>query len=254
MKVSIITAVYNAEKHIESCIQSVLSQTYSDIEYIIIDGASSDKTVQKIEPYKNQIGHFISEPDKGMYDAMNKGLALASGDIIGILNSDDFFANPSIVEQIVGHFTKTDCNCLYGDIQFVSTANDSKIVRHYSGKNFRPWKFWFGYMPPHLSFYAKKEVYETYGHFKTSYRLCADFDLLVRLLYVKKLKAEYLNLVMVHMRMGGRSNQSLKAVLTLNKEILKACLENGIRTNIGFIYLKYFTKVFELLPALWRKK
>ncbi|MBY0427473.1 MAG: glycosyltransferase, partial [Cytophagales bacterium] len=181
-----------------------------------------------------------------------KGLARATGDIIGILNADDFYAHPHVLSLVAETFSKTETMCSYGDIQFVSAQNTNKIVRHYSGQNFKPWKFWLGYMPPHLSFFAKREVYESYGYFKTDYRLCADFDLMVRLLYVHALPAVYIPHVMVHMRMGGRSNQSLQAVFTLNREILRACRENGIKTFLLLIYLKYFTKIFELMP--WNRR
>jgi glycosyltransferase involved in cell wall biosynthesis len=247
MKITIITAVYNCHAYISDCIASVLGQDYPDVEYIVVNGMSTDGTTEIIEKFRGKISQVINEPDNGMYDAMNKGLAKATGDIIGILNADDFYPNPTILSQIIAHFHLTGTESLYGDIQFVSQANPSKIVRHYSSRNFKPWKFRFGYMPAHLSFFAKRQVYETNGFFKIDYRLCADFDLILRLLYVKKITSSYLSLVMVHMRMGGRSNKSLKAVWTLNKEILRACGENGIRTNLLFIYLKYFTKVFELL-------
>lgn len=218
------------------------------MEYIVIDGKSNDGTTQIIEKYTDRLAYFISEQDQGMYDAMNKGLAKATGDVIGILNADDFYPNSSVLSQIAAIFESSKIDCLYGDIQFVAKNDITKIVRHYSSKTFKPWKFRFGYMPAHLSFFAKRSAYEKFGFFKTNYRLCADFDLVARFLAVHKLSSVYVPLVVVHMRMGGRSNQSIKAILQLNKEILRGCLENGIYSNLFFIYLKYFTKVFELIP------
>jgi glycosyltransferase involved in cell wall biosynthesis len=246
MKVTIITAVYNGAEHIASCIDSVLNQDYPEIEYIVIDGASKDNTLEIVKSYGSRIAHCISEPDKGMYDAMNKGLRLATGDIVGILNSDDFYADTTILRQIVETFQKTKVDSLYADIAFVSKENLEKIIRYYSSASFKPWKFRFGYMPAHPSFFLKREMYEKYGLFKPDFKLCADFDLLVRLYHTHHITSVYFPKMVVKMRMGGKSNQSLKNILLLNKEILRGCLENGIQTNLVFIYLKYFTKVFEL--------
>lgn len=247
MKVTIITAVYNGAEHIASCIESVLNQNYSDIEYIVVDGASKDNTLEVVKKYADRITHILSEPDKGMYDAMNKGLRLATGDVIGILNSDDFYADNTIIAQVVNRFLESGADSLYADIAFVSKDNLNKIVRYYSSGSFKPWKFRFGYMPAHPSFFLKKAMYNKYGLFKTDYKLCADFDLLVRLYHTHHITSTYLPKMVVKMRMGGKSNQSLKNILLLNREILRGCLENGISTNIAFVYLKYFTKVFELL-------
>ena len=246
MKVSIITAVYNGAEHIQSCIESVLGQDYAHIEYIVVDGASKDNTLEIVQSFGNKIAHIISEPDKGMYDAMNKGLKLATGDIVGILNADDFYTNCHIISQIVATFQSTGVDSLYADISFVSKENLNKTVRYYSSATFKPWKFRFGYMPAHPSFFLKNEIYKRYGYFKTDYSLCADFDLLVRLYHTHKISYTYLPKMVVKMRMGGKSNQSLKNVFLLNREILRGCLENGISSNIMFIYFKYFTKIFEL--------
>jgi glycosyltransferase involved in cell wall biosynthesis len=247
MKVTIITAVYNGAEHIQSCIESVLSQNHPDIEYIIVDGASKDNTLEIVKSYGNKISQIISEPDNGMYDAMNKGLRIATGDIIGILNADDFYIDNTIISQIVAEFEKTKADSVYADIAFVAKDNLSKVLRYYSSASFRPWKFRFGYMPAHPSFFLKRNIYEKYGYFKTNYKLCADFDLIVRLYSTHKISFSYFPKMVVKMRMGGKSNQSIGNIMLLNKEILRGCHENGIRSNIIFIYLKYFTKVFELL-------
>ena len=247
MKVTIITAVYNGAEHIQSCIESVLNQNHPNIEYIVIDGASKDNTLEIIKSYGSKISQIISEPDKGMYDAMNKGLQIATGDIVGILNADDFYIDNTIISQIVAEFEKTKVDSIYADIAFVTKDNLNKVVRYYSSASFRPWKFRFGYMPAHPSFFLKRTIYEKYGYFKTNYKLCADFDLIVRLYSTHKISFSYFPKMVVKMRMGGKSNQSIGNIMLLNKEILRGCRENGIRSNIIFIYLKYFTKVFELL-------
>lgn len=247
MKVTIITAVYNGAEHIKSCIESVLSQDHPDIEYIVVDGASKDNTLEIVKSFGSKIAKVISEKDKGMYDAMNKGLAHATGDIVGILNSDDFYANSHIISEIVSTFESSKADSLYADIAFVSKENLNKTVRYYSSGSFKPWKFRFGYMPAHPSFFLKRSIYEKYGFFKSDYKLCADFDLLVRLYHTHKISSIYLPKMVVKMRMGGKSNQSIENIMLLNREILRGCLENGINTNIAFIYLKYFTKIFELL-------
>ncbi len=188
MKVSIITVTYNSEKYIASCIESVLSQNYADIEYIIVDGASRDNTNTIIKSYGNRISKYISEPDKGIYDAMNKGIQMATGDIVGILNSDDFFPDNNVIAKIVAIFSEREVDALYGDIAFVRPENTEKVIRYYSAKKFTPARFKYGYMPPHPSFYAKRALFETYGMYKLGYKIAADYELLIRFLFRYKLK------------------------------------------------------------------
>ncbi len=244
-KVSIITVSYNSSNTIKDTIQSVLEQTYSNIEYIIVDGASNDATVDIIKSFGNRISKFISEADCGMYDAMNKGIKLASGDIIGMLNADDFFSSHDIIETVAKSFKDKNLDVLYGDVQFVNPNNLNKIVRYYSSKRFIPNKFKFGIMPAHPSFYVKRELFDKFGFYKTDYKIGADFELLVRFLYKNKLKYQYLEKPFVTMRTGGVSNQSYKSRILLNQEIKRACLENSIKTNYFNIYSKYLRKIFE---------
>ena len=180
IKVSIITVVYNNQSTIDYAIQSVLNQDYPNIEYIVVDGNSTDATVEKIQNYKENITHFISEPDKGIYDAMNKGLNLASGDIIGILNSDDFYADNNIISSIVNEFQEKQVDLVFGDIVFVKPENLDKITRYYSSDNFHPRKFAWGWMPAHPSCFLKQEIYEKYGYFKTDYKIAADYEIMTR--------------------------------------------------------------------------
>ncbi|MFC2152107.1 glycosyltransferase family 2 protein [Bacteroidota bacterium] len=246
MKVSIITVVFNNVLTIKTAIESVLNQTYKNIEYIIIDGASADGTLEQIKLYRDKVDKIVSEPDKGIYNAMNKGIRLATGDIIGILNADDFFSNNQVIQKVVEAFAIQETDTIFGDVQFINSSNENKIVRYYSSKRFKPQMFKYGFMPAHPSFYAKKELFEKFGYYKEDYLIAADYELLIRFLYKEKLKYRYIETPFVTMRTGGVSNKSLKSRFVLNKEIIRACKENGIRTNSFKIYSKYFRKVFEL--------
>lgn len=203
--------------------------------------------LKKIKPYQDRIDHFISEPDKGIYDAMNKGLKLATGDIVGILNSDDFYVNNSIISRIVSYFEKTRVDLVFGDIVYVNSQNLDKITRYYSSANFTPKKFAWGWMPAHPSCFLKRNIYEKYGYFKTDYQIAADYEILTRFIAKYNIRYAYIPEVFVKMRTGGKSTANLKSNLILNQEIVKACRENGIKTNIYKVFLKYFTKVFQLI-------
>ena len=245
IKVSIITVSFNSVATIPDTINSVVNQSYPNIEYIIIDGASSDGTRDVINSYGQKITKFTSESDNGIYDALNKGIKLASGDIVGILNSDDFFYNSMVIEKIVKAFIDNRIDAVIGDVQFVDPVQTSKVVRYYSSKKFNLSKFRFGFMPPHPSFYVKRELFEKLGYYKTDYKIAADYELLLRFLSIHGIKCKYLGIPFVSMRTGGVSNKSISSNITLNKEIARACRENGLRTNYLFIYSKYITKVFE---------
>lgn len=246
MKISIITATYNSGSTLRDTIRSVLSQSYPNIEYIIVDGGSKDDTLEIINEYKNKISKVISEPDKGIYDAMNKGISMATGDVIGILNSDDFFTSGNVVENIVKTFKSNDIDAVFGDIHFVKPDNLNKPVRHYSSSIFKPALFRFGFMPAHPSFYVKRTCYEKYGLYDLNYKIASDYDLLIRFLYVNRIKYKYLNMDFVTMRVGGASTENMKSRVVLNKEIVRACRKYGIYTNLFILSLKYFYKIFEL--------
>lgn len=247
MKVSIITVVYNNVLTIKDAIKSVLSQSYPNIEYIIIDGESRDGTVEIIQSYGDKISQFISEPDQGIYDAMNKGLHLASGDIIGILNSDDFYRDNNVIEKIVDIFVQKNTDSVFANLIYVNPNNLDKAVRHYDSSYFSPEKFAFGWMPAHPTFFVKREIYEQYGYFKTNYKIGADFELLARFLNKNKISYYYLKETLVVMRLGGISTKSLKSTLILNQEIIRACKENGIYTNWLMVLYKYPKKILGLL-------
>jgi glycosyltransferase involved in cell wall biosynthesis len=244
LKVSIITVCFNSEKTIEDTIKSVINQTYNNIEYIIIDGGSNDKTIDIINKYSDKIYKFISEKDNGIYDAINKGINLSTGYIVGILNSDDYFFDNSIISNIVDIFTiNNTVDSVIGDINFVNTNN--KLIREYKSLNWKPSLFKFGIMPPHPTFYCKRILYDKFGLYNNRYKIAGDFDLLIRFLFVNKISYHYFPKSMVTMRLGGISTSGIKSIITINKEILHSCLSNNIQTNYIYIYLKYFKKLFE---------
>jgi len=245
ISVSVITVSYNSVKTIYDTINSVLTQTYPNIEYIIVDGSSSDGTVELIKSYGTKISKFISEPDTGIYDAINKGIKIATGDIVGIINSDDFFYTNDVIEKVVRSFCDNEIDAVIGAVRFVDPINTSKIVRYFSSKKFKPWRFKYGFMPAHPSFYTKRELFEKFGYYKTDYKIGADFELLIRFLYINRIKYMYLEMPFLSMRMGGVSNRSLHSKCILNKEIYRACKENGLKTNYFLLYFKYFIKMFE---------
>lgn len=253
MKISIITVTFNSEETIADCITSVNNQNYNNIEHVIIDGGSSDNTIKIIRSIPNRVTKIVSEPDNGIYDAMNKGIKMASGEVIGILNSDDFYHSNSIVSKIVSTFNNDYIDALYGDVRFVSWKDSNKTVRYYSSKMFKPSMFRFGFMPAHASFFTYKIYFEKYGYYRTDFLIASDFELLLRFLYVHELRAKYLPVVFLKMRLGGVSTKSIKSNFIINKEIVKACKENGIYTNMGILMLKYFIKVWQFI-FIKRKK
>lgn len=247
MKISLITATYNSVKTLRDTIESVLSQTYPDIEYIVIDGLSKDNTMEIVREYEPKFDgrmKWISEKDAGIYDAMNKGIKLATGDVIGILNSDDFFTSTDVVERIAKGFDE-DTDAVYGDIHFVSPTNLQRCVRYYSSKIFKRSLMKMGFMPAHPSFYCRKTCFEKYGYYKTDYKIAADFDLLLRFIYVNRINIKYLPLDVVTMRLGGASTDGWKSRMTTMNEHLRSFKENGVKTNRFWLSLRYFYKATE---------
>ena len=250
MKISLITATYNSGRVLRTTLESVLKQTYSDIEYIIIDGASKDNTmdlVHEYEPLFNGRIKWLSEPDKGIYDAMNKGISMATGDIVGIINSDDFYHRTDVLSRVAEAFEEPGVQAVYGDVRFVHPGDLDKTIRYYSSKVFSPKLFRYGFMPAHPTFFTYKKYFEEFGYYKTDYKIAADYELLVRFLYVHKLQAKYLPLDFMKMRTGGVSTASVRSNILLNKEIVRACRENGLWTCFPLLLMKYAVKVFELI-------
>lgn len=247
MKLSIITVCFNSASTIRDTIESVLSQDYTDIEYIVVDGGSKDGTQAIIESYGERISHFISEPDKGIYDAMNKGVSLATGAVVGILNSDDFYESNTCASSVMNAFERHPENAVvFGDVVFVNAENLHKVTRFYRGNRFAPWKLRFGWMPPHPATFIRKHAYDTVGPYSLAYKISADYEFFVRLFMLHKLKYSYLDQILVRMRSGGASTAGLKSSLKLNLEIVKACRTNGVYTNIFMLLLKLPFKLYEL--------
>ena len=246
--ISIITATYNSAETINDTIKSVLCQTNKDFEYIIVDGGSTDETIDIVKSYESEFFgrlKWVSEKDKGIYDAMNKGIKMASGDIIGILNSDDYYTSDDILQTIADAFKCQNVDAIYGDIHFIKDGVPDKCVRYYSSRLFSPFWLRFGFMPAHPSFYCKREVFDKSGLYRLDYKIGSDYEMMVRLFRKHKISSRYVPKDFVTMRTGGASNSNLQSRLTLIKEDVKACRDNGIYTNELFICLKFLYKIFE---------
>ena len=246
MKISIVTVCYNSSETIGRTLTSVQNQSYEHIEHVIVDGLSTDHTINIVNQF-NHVAKVISEKDGGIYDAMNKGIKLASGEVVGILNSDDFFTTNDIVEEIAAKFKNSSIDALYADVQFVSIKNEHKITRYYSSSSWNINRFKYGFMPAHPSFYIRRKYYNTLGYYKTDYKIAADFDLLLRFFTKGNLKYTYWNRPIVNMREGGISTQDLKSKYILSKEILRSCEENSIRSNWFYMIYRLIFKIVELM-------
>jgi glycosyltransferase involved in cell wall biosynthesis len=241
MKVSIITVCFNSEKTIEDTIRSVQSQTYPNIEYIVIDGNSKDGTNEIVAKYKDVVTVHVSESDNGLYDAMNKGIQLATGDIIGVLNSDDILASDNTMQTLVKTIGNNDG--VYGDVGFYAEHSFSDKKRHYSSKGFTKDKFSRGMMPAHPSFYVRKECYEKAGLYRTDFKIASDFDMVLRIFSLPNTSFTYLKEEIVKMRLGGVSTSGFMSNYILNKEILESCKNNGIKADWFSILSKYPSKI-----------
>ncbi len=246
MKFSLITVSYNSVSTIEETINSVLNQSYKNIEYIIIDGLSGDGTQDIINKYKNRISKVVIESDQGLYDAMNKGIGLATGDIIGILNSDDVYRDNNIIENIYkGIANNSFVDAYLTDIAFFEgSILKPKVVRTVSAKHFRPWKLRFGWMPPHPGMFIRKEVFKNIGNYDLSFSIASDYEFCLRAFYKANIKYKFLDLSSVYMRKGGVSTRNFKSNLIISKEILQACKKNLFYTNYFFILSRLPFKLF----------
>jgi glycosyltransferase involved in cell wall biosynthesis len=231
VKVTVITVVLNNKDYLEHCLESVLSQNYPDIEHILVDGGSTDGTLEIVFRYEKHLSKWISEPDKGLYDAMNKGLAMATGDVVGTLNSDDYYADSKILEKVVRTMSDFSVEACYGDLVYVDRQNPNRIVRYWQSRPFTSGLFKTGWAPPHPTFFVRRSTLETYGTFDLRYRLAADFELLARLLEHYKIRTCYIPEVIIKMRMGGVTNRSIANIISQNLEILRACKENHIKVS-----------------------
>lgn len=249
MRISVITATYNSGRTIGDTLESVLRQTYSDVELIVVDGASRDDTMDVVRRYEPRFGgrmHWTSEPDRGIYDAMNKGIARATGDVIGILNSDDFYTSDTVLERVAEAMAGGDVDAVYGDIHYVRDGDLRRCVRYYSSRPFRRWMMRLGFMPAHPSFYCRREVYERYGTFDTTYRVAADFENLLRLIYVNRIRTCYLPVDFVTMRTGGASTSGLSSHRQIMRDHLRALRSNGVWSCTPLLGLRYIYKIWEV--------
>lgn len=250
MKVTIITVCLNAERYLQDCINSVRNQTHDDIEYIIIDGKSEDSTLRVIDANSDIIDKFISETDRGIYDAINKGIKMATGDVIGVLNSDDVFASADAIKSVVKCFDQNDTDIVYGDLVYVSPDDDDKIVRFWKGKSFRRYRFMLGWMPAHPTFYIKRELIHKYGSYENHFYTAADYELMARYLYKHRCSATYLAEIIVKMRSGGMSNGNLKRRLRANRRDYLAMKKNDIPFSFFVSIIKPLSKLHQYRTSL----
>ncbi len=243
MKVSIITVTYNSEKYLADCINSVARQNYKNIEHIIIDGKSTDGTLKIIKQHSKHISYWVSETDKGMYDAINKGLKMATGDIIGILNSDDMFASADSVRSIVDCFETSTTDSVYGNLVYVDASNTEKVVRYWKGISYKRSRFRYGWMPAHPTFYMRRGLLEKYGFYENHYFTAADYEFMARYLFLHKVSAQYIDAMLVKMRCGGISNITLKSRIRANRRDFLAMKKNKIPFSFAVSILKPLIKI-----------
>jgi glycosyltransferase involved in cell wall biosynthesis len=243
--ITLITVVFNGAATLEHTIRSVIEQTYDNVEHIIIDGGSTDATLDILRKYEDDIDYWVSKEDAGIYDAMNKGIVLARGDYIGMLNSDDYFANPSALEKITTCLKEGNVDAVFSCLDIVDPANLDRLVRKYRISSFSPFMLRIGIMPPHPTFYCKKSCYEKAGPYRTDYRIAADFEMLVRLLLKYRITWKFIDETTVKMRSGGLSSSGIKSNWIVNREIIRACTENGLYTNMFMLTLKLPIRLLE---------
>lgn len=248
MKLSIITATFNSEKNLNDCLTSVAAQSYKNIEHIVIDGGSSDKTLDIIKSAPS-VARYMSEPDNGIYDALNKGISMATGDVIGFLHSDDTVGSTDIIQKIAELFSQKNVQGVYGDLVFVHSENPDKIVRTWKSNRFDRKNIKYGWMPPHPTLYLRKEVYQKHGPFDISFKIAGDYNFMVGVMKDKEINLEYLPEIIAKMRMGGASTGSLKGLLTKSKEDIRALRNNGFK----FPFLILAAKNLRKLPQLFKR-
>lgn len=249
MKVSIITVTYNSKSVLSNCLDSVANQSYENIEHIVIDGASTDGTLSLLNSKRNNLAIVVSEPDNGIYHAMNKGIALANGDIIGILNSDDFYTNNQVISNVKKIFTEDpSIDACYADLIYVDQFNTSKTIRYFKSCKFVQGLFSKGWSPPHPTFFVRRSVYEKFGLFNLNYCIASDIDLMIRFLEINKIKTKYIPQTWVKMRLGGTTNKNLKNIWIQNQEILKSLRTQGLNVSaVSFFFNKIISRLIQFL-------
>jgi glycosyltransferase involved in cell wall biosynthesis len=246
-KVSVVTVCYNSQETIEDTIKSVIQQDYPNIEYIIVDGLSKDNTLSIVQKYKDKIAKVVSEKDKGIYDAINKGIELCTGNIVSVLNSDDMYASTTVISQVVAQINRDKTQAAYGDLNYVNRYDTQKIVRKWKSGNYKHGKFFKGWMPPHPTFFIEKSCYQKFGKFNLELKTSADYELMLRMIHVHRIKISYVPHLLVNMRTGGQSNVSLLNRIKGNKEDYKAWHINGLKPKFFTLYLKPLSKIFQYL-------
>ncbi len=246
-KVSIITAVYNGESSIVSTLNSVATQNYSEIEHIVIDGGSIDSTAALVREHGDHVACFVSESDAGVYDAFNKGLRLATGDVIAFLNCGDTYTSANVVSRMVKPLCQVDTQAAFGDVLIVDAQDTNRVIRRYSSKMFSPEKMAFGLMPAHPSLFIRRELYMQAGEFNSKFRIAADYELCLRIFLKESAKYEYVNEATVRMPTGGLSNRGWRSKLTITREMRQACAMNNIDTNFAKLCLRFPLKLLEMI-------
>lgn len=252
MRISVITAAWNSGATLRDTMESVLAQSYSDVEHIIVDGGSTDSTldiVRELEPRYGGRLKWISERDKGIYDAMNKGIAMATGDVVGILNSDDFFTSGDVLAQVADAMADDGIDAVYGDIHFVDDGDLTRCVRYYSSRSFARWQMRFGIQPAHPSFYCRRGVYERFGAFDISFRIAADFENMLRLIYKRRIVTRYLPVDFVTMRTGGASTSGLSSHKRIMRDHFGAYRKNGLGLSVLTDWMRYPVKVCNVIAG-----
>lgn len=245
MKTSIITVCFNSAETIEDTIKSALSQDYKDIEYILVDGGSTDGTLEILSKYQTQIFKYISEPDNGVYDAMNKGIRLSTGDIIATLNADDVYADETIVGQMIEFMQSNGLDAVYGDLAYIDPNNSNHVTRFWKAGEYKRGAFYYGWVIPHPTFFCRKQVFERHGYFNNDFRIAADFELMLRFIEKHRIKIGYLPKVIVKMRVGGKANL-LRGIIRGNWEIIRSFRLNNLRLSPWFFIVKPITKISQL--------
>ena len=245
LKISIITVSFNSAKTIKETIESILIQDYNNIEYIIIDGGSSDETIDIVKSYSEKISYFISEKDNGIYDAMNKGIKAATGDIVGILNSDDFYPNSFVLSNVAKSFKKYNCDAVYGDLVYVKEKDTTQIKRYWQAGNYNTSKIKNGWMLPHPTFFVKKVMYDRHGLYNSDLKRAADYEMILKLLYKENISVHYIPMILVKMRMGGASNSTFLNRIRANKEDGLAWTKNQLNKPMFVRIKKPLQKVIQ---------
>ncbi len=248
--ISIIVPVRDMANTVARTLDSVVNQNYSSVEVIVVDGQSEDDTLERIKPYRNKIAALISESDFGLYDAVNKGIKRATGDIVAILNGDDYYSHDGVVSAYAKKFEDQEVGIVFGDLEFFTAQNPSRTIRSYSSARFTPEKLSGGWMPPHPTVFVRKSIYDEIGDYQTDYQISSDFEFLIRALWRNSIKYDRIDSVVVRMQYGGLSTKGIKATYILNKEIIRACRANGLDTSWWRILLKFPAKLAEFTPAL----